>query len=735
MKKIKILLSISIVFFGCFFTSFLSGQQLNLSDSTNRSVWPTVAVNKAGEVMVVWSEWMDDGAYYRIYKNGQWSDKIKAGVVQQQAWSNQIAVDSTGMFHLSWADGYGSLYRDIWYSYYSGSSWAPAERVYDSSHNSAWNRIDIDTNDDIYVQWYHKYMNEANVSDIVSISKSKFGTWPASYENVSRSLGHESIHTAFRVRNGNVYSCYMDRESPRRLYFTERKGGSWSSPIQIAQGYWPALEIDSSENVHVVWSGFDGRFHYRGRVNGAWGSEEIISTGYAPPYFCDLRGKSDIIVANWVEDEGKTWGIYLSAKIAGYPWLTPVRVGETLPLTTESEHLVQVALDDAGCAHCVWHGVGPTGDTDIFYAKYCINLDEVSLIDVDKSSFDFETVALSNPSPQTFQVRNMGKPDMNYTIASDKTWLAVEPATGASAGEWDSITVNVDSSSLQTGTYSGTLSVSSATAYNSPITINVNLTIHEVGATLPPFGGFDSPASGTVVAGNTAVTGWALDDVGVESVKIYRNPVGTENPPDGRIYIGDAVFIEGARPDVEQAYPGYPQNSRAGWGYMMLSNFLPNGGNGDFTLLAVATDIEGNEVQLGQKSIVGDNTSAVKPFGTIDAPLQGGTASGAAFSNWAWVLTPMPNAIPTDGSTIKAWVDGVEVGSPTYNLYRSDIATLFPGYANSDGAVGVFYLDTTAYSDGVHTLQWSVVDNAGNSDGIGSRYFSIQNAAAGAMSL
>ncbi|MCP5053678.1 MAG: hypothetical protein GY940_41315 [bacterium] len=91
------------------------------------------------------------------------------------------------------------------------------------------------------------------------------------------------------------------------------------------------------------------------------------------------------------------------------------------------------------------------------------------------------------------------------------------------------------------------------------------------------------------------------------------------------------------------------------------------------------------------------------------------------------MLTPMPNSMPTDGSTINVFVDGVKLGNPIYNIYRSDLAKLFPGYANSNGAVGYFHLDTTGYSDGVHTIQWTARDDAGNADGIGSRYFMIQN--------
>jgi hypothetical protein len=203
----------------------------------------------------------------------------------------------------------------------------------------------------------------------------------------------------------------------------------------------------------------------------------------------------------------------------------------------------------------------------------------------------------------------------------------------------------------------------------------------------------------------------------VKGVKIYN----------GSSFVGDAVFVEGARPDVEQAYPGYPKNYQAGWGYMMLTHFLPNGGNGNYTLYAKATDSEGHEVILGSKTIRCDNANAVKPFGAIDTPAQGGSASGSSFINWGWVLTPQPNSIPTNGSTINVWVDGINLGHPTYNIYRSDIATLFPGCVNSIGAAGYFYLDTTAYTNGVHTIQWTARDSGGNVDGIGSRYFSISN--------
>ncbi len=89
--------------------------------------------------------------------------------------------------------------------------------------------------------------------------------------------------------------------------------------------------------------------------------------------------------------------------------------------------------------------------------------------------------------------------------------------------------------------------------------------------------------------------------------------------------------------------------------------------------------------------------------------------------------------IPTDGSTIMVFIDGVPIGRPTYNQPRADIATLFPGRANTNGAVGYLQFDTRQLANGVHTIAWGVSDSAGNAEGIGSRYFTVLNGASSSM--
>jgi outer membrane protein assembly factor BamB len=379
------------------------------------------------------------------------------------------------------------------------------------------------------------------------------------------------------------------------------------------------------------------------------------------------------------------------------------------PLGYSGEETSQVAINDG-----MLYFSGNGGTCDLFALG--LPAPELS-VSRTHLYFGANTSGFSTAA-QTFSIGKSPGGSIDWSISSNQSWLSCTPSSGTDAGV---VTASVNTTGLSAGTYNGAITVTAPGSPNSPLTVSVVLNVYKTGVTSGAFGEFSTPIDGSTVRSSIPVTGWALDDVGVEGVSIYREEKGS------LVYIGDALFVEGARPDVEQAYPGYPMNYRAGWGYMMLTNFLPNGGNGTFKIHAIAVDMDGHKVTLGVKTIIVDNLNAVKPFGAIDTPVPGGIASGSNFRNTGWVLTPMPNAVPTDGSTIRVLVDGVILGNPTYNIYRSDIASLFPGYANSTGAHAYFYFDTTGYSNGVHTISWFAIDDAGNSDGIGSRYFLIQN--------
>jgi hypothetical protein len=335
---------------------------------------------------------------------------------------------------------------------------------------------------------------------------------------------------------------------------------------------------------------------------------------------------------------------------------------------------------------------------------------------------------------EPLRITNVEDPSATWSATSSEPWLDVTPGSGTSPSI---AVISVDPAAaavLSPNTYAGTIRLTSSVAPSTPLIVSVSLRITNSSSTTgPPFGFVDIPVNGaTGLSGAVPVGGWAIDDVGISRVQIYRDAVAGESP--GEVYIGDATRVRGARPDIvaQQVFGSGPGVTRAGWGLMLLSNVLPNRGNGTFTLSAYAEDVEGHRQLLGRTTVTFDNTNSPYPFGTIDVPGQGATVSGT-LDNLGWVLAQPGRTISLNGSTIRLFVDGVERPNVSgYGFARADVLGFFPfpTYANANGPGVQFSLDTTGFTDGLHTIVWVASDDLGTIQGIGSRFFTIQNGSA-----
>ena len=134
---------------------------------------------------------------------------------------------------------------------------------------------------------------------------------------------------------------------------------------------------------------------------------------------------------------------------------------------------------------------------------------------------------------------------------------------------------------------------------------------------------------------------------------------------------------------------------------------------------------------LGTRTMTCANASATKPFGAIDTPTQGGVASGA---NYRELRVGADAACrrrfrPTARRSRCSWMAS-SVGTADYNHYRPDIAGAVPrARTTRNGAIGFRVIDTTTLTNGLHTISWTVIDNEGAIEGIGSRFFTVSNGA------
>jgi len=362
----------------------------------------------------------------------------------------------------------------------------------------------------------------------------------------------------------------------------------------------------------------------------------------------------------------------------------------------------------------------------------------------------------------------------------DKSWVRLSSSSGAGSGQ---LTIAFADDANVLGGVTGATAIITLTSSNpllASIEIPITLTINQSGlSVVGPVGQVDTPVQDSAgVVGAVAVTGWAIDDVGIAGVMVYRacvagdlaqNCLPNVIPGLSLVPVGEADIVPGARPDVATAFPGYPAKETAGFGLSVLTNMLPRtdgpyaatGGQGPVVFHVVATDLEGNRRLLSRSytdvmsvptRITLANDTIIKPFGTIDTPAQGATVSGT-INNFGWVLTPDPDTgvlVPTDGSTVRVFLDGALVGTAAYNLCRGpvavngvvpagvlcddDVSAAFRGngtaFRNLDagrGAIGLRTFSTTGLTNGLHTLSWGVTDSAGRSEGIGSRYITVVN--------
>ena len=340
--------------------------------------------------------------------------------------------------------------------------------------------------------------------------------------------------------------------------------------------------------------------------------------------------------------------------------------------------------------------------------------------------------------PQTVRVTVVGAGSPCWTVdnTGPSTDFLVTNGSGCGNGAFTVALKNQNYFAIGTG--ETTLRIrntsSSNTFDNSPQYVHAWIRITSAGA--PPVGVIDTPLDGSAVSGSVPVTGWVVDDVDVMSVAVYRSPVAGEGAGD--VFIGNAVRLDDARPDIEAVFPNSPFHYRTGWGYLMLTNFLPNGGDGAYLLKVFATDREGNRTLIGMRSIVGQNSTATRPFGAIDTPDQGESVSGTV-ANFGWVLVRTPYLASPGATSFATRQRRHRRRRRRYaermdQQVRPDRTLSQSTYPGVNKALGVFSFDSTVYANGVHTLAWGVTADNAQSDGIGSRYFTIVNGS-GALTL
>jgi len=131
----------------------------------------------------------------------------------------------------------------------------------------------------------------------------------------------------------------------------------------------------------------------------------------------------------------------------------------------------------------------------------------------------------------------------------------------------------------------------------------------------PPFGYVDLPAQDKAILDEERLflAGWVLDDRRVAEVVVARDLLPEEDEDstscisfgdEKLVMLGQAVFEESTRPDVEKVFVLYPGILHAGWKFELHRSLLPQCQYTSYTIHVIARDINGNKSELSCKKII-----------------------------------------------------------------------------------------------------------------------------------
>lgn len=166
------------------------------------------------------------------------------------------------------------------------------------------------------------------------------------------------------------------------------------------------------------------------------------------------------------------------------PWLTVSPASGTAPQTLQVAANISGLTANTYTGHITVTSVGALNSPAVTTVTLTVSAPPPPqpILSVAPGTLSFSaTQGGSNPAAATVNVTNTGTGTLNFTAASDSSWLTVTPASGTAPL---ALQVSANISGLTAGTYTGHVTVTSAGAQNSPATVNVSLTISAAGTVL-----------------------------------------------------------------------------------------------------------------------------------------------------------------------------------------------------------------------------------------------------------
>jgi len=261
--------------------------------SSDDSESPTIATTSTGDVHILWNDFdpwsgsgVDRDVYYKRWfaSNTSWS---LSSFISTESSSHSIypsaAIDSDDNCHAFWSDSTNydgaEIDYDIFYKYSAdtSSTWSLTEVVSTESTSAAFGAsIAIDSSDNLHVVWDDStdYAGSGTDDDIFyKVWISSISSW-SSLQVLSTESTEDSRTPSVAVdSSNNVHVVWYDSTdyagsgTDYDIFYKrwDSSTSSWTSVEVVSEGSTsdsvvPSIDVDSSNNAHIVWMDYTDNF-------------------------------------------------------------------------------------------------------------------------------------------------------------------------------------------------------------------------------------------------------------------------------------------------------------------------------------------------------------------------------------------------------------------------------------------------------------------------------------------
>jgi len=249
------------------------------SEASEHQYYPSIAIDSSDNLHIVWygqdaaSPTYNQIRYIKYTAGGSWGaiSNITSEATEHQ-YDAAIAVDSSDYLHVVFRGQHSgsTSYDEIRYlrSTTGGGSWDSIYNIAEAANETQYKpTLAVDGADNVHVVWYGQHAGSTSYYQIRYIKRTSVGVWDGSVTNLTTESSEHQYYPAIAVDSSdNLHVTWHGQHSGSTSYDQIRykkftAGGSWGSIENLTSTtltgnnyqQYSSIAVDVADNLHVVW--------------------------------------------------------------------------------------------------------------------------------------------------------------------------------------------------------------------------------------------------------------------------------------------------------------------------------------------------------------------------------------------------------------------------------------------------------------------------------------------------